>query len=171
MATDSSPDIAASDVVSEDESEDETTPPKPDPDAAPSTVSSKGLLQKIREAGPAAKKKVDDWLESNVNEPLAEAGHPDIGAGISAVGSAAADMAIPEDEMDLAMAALPIKGGGKAIKAAKEALNYEKWAGKIAPKVVTEVGKGFQAAQPAIRNLDAEKAAATTAHNLRYGVK
>ncbi len=112
----------------------------------------KSLLQKLREAGPAAKKATDDWLDEHVNQPMAAAGHPEVGAGLSAVGSAAADMAIPENEMDLAMMALPVKGIGKLGKVAKAgetaAIDYSKFGRKVVPFKETAATTGFEFAKP-----------------------
>jgi hypothetical protein len=63
------------------------------------------------------KKKLNEWLNENINVPLAKRGHEDLGAGLSAVASAGGEMIIPDDASDLAMAALP---GGRLASILKK---------------------------------------------------
>lgn len=69
------------------------------------------------------KESLDDWLNENVNLPLAKRGHENIGAGLSALGSAAGELIIPDDASDLAMAAVP---GGKIAKSLKKIFSKSK---------------------------------------------
>ena len=92
---------------------------------------------------PQLKEKLDSWLDNNVNQPLASKGYGNIGAGLSAAGSAAGDMFIPEDATDVAMSFLPFgkiaKGVGKIFKGAKK--------GKKAAKMAEDTAEAFEPEQ------------------------
>jgi hypothetical protein len=86
----------------------------------------KKLIEKAKmPAGKKVKKKLDSWIDENVNVPLAKRGHDKAGAAISALLSAGGDMMIPDDVTDLAAAMVPgarlAKLGKKGIKAIKKA--------------------------------------------------
>ncbi len=74
------------------------------------------------EVGPGAgiMRGIDSWLGENVNQPLADAGYPKVGAGLSAAGSAVADLAIPQTSGDYAGVLVPFGKAGKAGKALEE---------------------------------------------------
>ena len=62
------------------------------------------------------KEKLNAWLDKSVNQPLAQKGWEKTGAGLSALGSAAGEMFIPESGLDLLMPAAFFGKGAKAIK-------------------------------------------------------
>jgi hypothetical protein len=62
---------------------------------------------------------VDEGLQEYVNQPLADAGYPNLGAGVSAIGSAATEYVTPEDSTDLALSMIP---GGKSSRPAMKAV-------------------------------------------------
>lgn len=74
--------------------------------------------------GKRAKKSLQDWLHENVNQPLADRGYEEAGAGISAVGAAVGDLLIPESKSDLALMALG--PAGKVLKAGSKAAKFSK---------------------------------------------
>lgn len=82
--------------------------------------------------GKQVKKKLDDWLNENVNLPLSKKGYPDTGAAISAALSAGGELVIPEDLADMAMAIVPggalVKAGRKGMKVLKKAKDTSKQA-------------------------------------------
>jgi hypothetical protein len=105
-------------------------------------------LASIRTAGPRARASVDDWLDKNVNQPAAAAGYPKVGAAISAAGSTAADLAIPENA-DEAGVLVPGKAAiGKVAKAAEEGagpviervINY----GRAPKRTITQATTGWE---------------------------
>jgi hypothetical protein len=53
--------------------------------------------------GVASKQAVDDYLASNIVEPLADRGWPNLGAALATPPSVAADLLIPQQGSDLAM--------------------------------------------------------------------
>ena len=73
--------------------------------------------------GKDVKKRLDEWLDENVNVPLSKRGYPDTGAALSAAVSAGGELLIPDDLADVAMAMLPggmlLKSGKKGMKALK----------------------------------------------------
>jgi len=85
-------------------------------------------------------KKINNWLEEYLNEPVAEAGYPNTAAALSAVLSAAGDLLIPDDIADAAATLVP---GGKLLKAgAKGMKKLVKGAdGKIPVKSNPKPGK------------------------------
>lgn len=74
--------------------------------------------------GKRAKKSLQDWLHENVNQPLADRGYEEAGAGISAVGAAIGDLLIPESASDVAMMALG--PAGKVLKAGSKTAKFSK---------------------------------------------
>lgn len=66
---------------------------------------------------PSLKEKLNAWLDDNVNQPLAKRGYEKTGAGISAVGSAAGEMFIPEDVGDVIATVAPAGIVGKGLRA------------------------------------------------------
>jgi len=83
---------------------------------------------------PGLKEKLNAWLDENVNQPLAKEGYEDLGAGLSAAGSAMGEF-IPESGIELM--ATP---GLRALKALRKTK-------KITPK-----------AQPKFSDLETPKA-------------
>lgn len=73
--------------------------------------------------------KTDDWLDENINQPLAKRGYETLGAGLSAAGS----VLIPDSIEDAALSAVP---GGKALS------SINKLAGKVAPRLIEKLKKG-----------------------------
>jgi len=72
--------------------------------------------------GVEAQRKVDEALSSYVVEPLAKRGYENLGAALAAGSSAAASMAIPQNEAEAAGVILPIRKiplRGKAFKEGK----------------------------------------------------
>jgi hypothetical protein len=72
--------------------------------------------------GVEAQRKVDEALSSYVVEPLAKRGYENLGAALAAGASAAASMAIPQNEAEAAGVILPIRKiplRGKALKEGK----------------------------------------------------
>ncbi len=115
--------------------------------------------------GQRAKQLLNDTLNDYVNVPLAKAGHPNIGAGLAAAGSAIGDVAIPESATDLAMAALPIAPIGKFAKYAPKLAE----AGEAALGLGKEAGLEASAARVARATRiakEAEAAKATNAANM-----
>lgn len=83
------------------------------------------LLEQMKmPIGKQQKKKLDSWLNDNVNLPLAEKGYGDAGAALSAALSAAGEMIIPDDLADAALAMVPgarlMKAGAKGMKILKK---------------------------------------------------
>jgi len=106
--------------------------------------------------------KVDDWLEQNVNEPLAAAGHEDLGAGLAATGSAATEMLVPKSKTEAALAIIPevgplakegsvflketpklMRGAEEVAPAAEKVLDYSSWARKPT-KTITQATTGWE---------------------------
>jgi hypothetical protein len=83
---------------------------------------------------------IDNKIDEYVNQPLAKAGHPDMGAGISAGLSAANKLFIPNSVEDAALAAVPYGKLGKLRGLAKEgkALNYGAMAAEDAAKAAAK---------------------------------
>ena len=104
------------------------------------------LLDKARMPyGKVAKKKLDNWLNENVNLPLAERGHEDTAALLSAVLSAGGELLIPDDLADVAMAVVP---GLRLAKVAKKGLKALKKVDKVKglkPVAMLDYGKIKQA--------------------------
>lgn len=95
-----------------------------------------------QEVGPGAAmvRRLDTFLGENVVEPMANAGWPNLGAGLATIPTVVADMVIPQTAGDFAAA--PISKIGKAAKAAKGA--------KVAEKAAAEqiVKQGIGRPQP-----------------------
>ena len=84
----------------------------------------KSLLSKANPPiGKQAKKRLDEWINNNINVPLASGGMPDTGAALSAALSAGGELLIPDDLADVAMAAVP---GGAFLKAGKKGMKILK---------------------------------------------
>lgn len=66
---------------------------------------------------------IDEGIDEWVNQPLAKAGHEDLGAGISSVLSAGSEMLIPDSLGEAAMSAIP---GAKLLQLAKKATRARK---------------------------------------------
>jgi len=89
------------------------------------------LLKKLnRPVGKEAKAKLDEWLNTNINIPMAEKGHEDFGAGIAGLLSATGEMLIPDDLADAAMAMVP---GAKVFRSAQKGMKVIKKVQKAAP--------------------------------------
>ncbi len=80
----------------------------------------KDLVEQVKKP---TMQKVDDFLYENVVEPAHKLGETTgkVGSGIAAIGSAAADLATPDDELDVAMGAAGpfvklLRKGKKALK-------------------------------------------------------
>lgn len=110
----------------------------------------RSLFQKLNmPVGKDVKEKLNTWLNDNVNIPLSERGHEDIGAGISAALSAAGELVIPEDLADVALSMVPgaklVRAGKKVrlIKPAAEALDYAaiKKGEEVAAKTARELAE------------------------------
>lgn len=99
----------------------------------------KTLLSKAR-APWGLHEAIDNKIDEYVNQPLAKAGHPDVGAGISAGLSAANELFVPDSATDVAMAAVPIGKLGKLRGVMKEgkALNYGAMAAEDAAKAAAK---------------------------------
>lgn len=69
----------------------------------------------LSEKARLLKQRYDDYLQDNVNQPLSDMGYPNVGAGIAAASSTAADYLVPESPLDL----VPGKAVGRAFKAVK----------------------------------------------------
>ena len=86
----------------------------------------KKLLKKANmPLGKQAKKKLDKWVNDNINLPMASRGFETAGAAISAALSAGGELMIPDEIADLAMAAVPggafLRAGKKGMKVLKKA--------------------------------------------------
>lgn len=79
------------------------------------------------------KSDLDAWLTGNVVEPMANAGYPNLGAGIATVPSTLAEFLLPENTAELAPGMAGVgKMSRKAKKMSKELLDYaENNPGKI----------------------------------------
>jgi hypothetical protein len=82
----------------------------PDPEVS-------NMREKMKEGAEKVKGKIDEELMERVVQPLADAGHENVGAVAGALASAMADMAIPESPADV----MPVPAGvlykvGKGIK-------------------------------------------------------
>jgi hypothetical protein len=87
----------------------------------------KDLIESVKKP---AMKKVDDWLLENVVEPSHSYGETagKIGSGVAAMGSAVADFATPDSELDVAMAGMGplvglLKKGSKVLKKSIDSLD------------------------------------------------
>lgn len=67
----------------------------------------KEQAKNLKHPGKQTKKDLDNWLDTNVNQPLAKRGYETLGAGLSAAGSTAGDWFIPENEAEAAAASAP----------------------------------------------------------------
>lgn len=104
----------------------------------------KNLTQPVNDKLKEVKEGADDFLNENVNVPLAERGYPKLGAGISAAGSAAVDFAVPDsvEEGALSLAAGPIgRVAGKLGKAERLGAMALKEAPAVEKIAAKEVGK------------------------------
>jgi len=128
--------------------------------------------------GIAAQEAFDDMLTRRVVDPLAQAGHPDLGAGFAAIPSAAHSMIVPQTEFDVAGTIIPLPGVAKAMKAgkfrkirnamkaedpenvagivAKQAEKHVPEADKLAKKEYDEYMKGELAPKAEVRDIDAK---------------
>lgn len=127
---------------------------------------------------PGLKEKLNNWLDENVNQPLNKKGYSKTGSAISALGSAAGEMYIPESAADLAMSVFP---AGKAIKALSKTKKAAKAADEVAdatkesaafygnlkvptaapkPPTASEWKKMTDAERKAVKELSEEKAPA-----------
>ena len=71
----------------------------------------------------------EDWLDKNINQPLAKRGYETLGAGLSA----AASVITPDSAEEAAMSVVP---GGPALS------KIGKLAGKVAPRLIDKLKKG-----------------------------
>lgn len=114
-------------------------------------VNKKSMLSKMNmPVGKDLKEKFNTWLNDNINIPASEAGHEDIGAGLSAALSAAGELAIPEDLADVALSFIPGvkvaragKKGMKVLKPLEKAIDYGaiKEAEQLAAKAAREASE------------------------------
>lgn len=108
--------------------------------------------------GTNIKAKLDDYLNEYLNVPLAESGHPDAGAAISAALSSAGEFLIPDNLADAALAAVPGARLVKAGKGMKKLIPGLEKAGVINYKNIAEsekavAGMGRDAAEKAANTL------------------
>ena len=121
-------------------------------------MSRKELLKKSKmPIGKKAKLKLDEWINQNVNLPLAKRGYEDTGAALSAAISAGGELLIPDDLADAAMAAVP---GMRILKSGKKGLKALKTADKAPTLDYKAIDKAEREAQKARRKLS-EKTADT----------
>lgn len=77
------------------------------------------LDERIRRGAHLTKETTDNFLQDKIVNPLTEAGYPNLGAGIGAVGSSIVDLSVPESSMEAAMGVVPnLKMAGQAGRAA-----------------------------------------------------
>lgn len=113
------------------------------PNGADADLTRKALKQYSQEKDQAS---TDDWLNENINQPLADRGFPGVGAGLSAVASAGKEL-LPKDESEFAVI---MPGKGLINRAAGEveglaAMNYgamsaEQKAAAAAKRAASEAG-------------------------------
>ena len=87
--------------------------------------------------GKQTKKKLDSWINENVNVPLSKRGMGDTGAALSAVLSAGGDLLIPDDLADAAVAMVP---GARLLRTGKKGVKALKKVGNAAPALTIDYG-------------------------------
>lgn len=122
------------------------------------------LLDKVNmPIGKNKKQQLDDWLNQNVNVPLAEKGYENTGAALSAAVSAAGELLIPENLADVALSIVP---GAKLVKAGKKGMRALKIAEETAEKAAPALNyAAIELADKAKRS----KEISNLADTLRYG--
>jgi hypothetical protein len=65
------------------------------------------LDKMIKRGSDKTRAATDEFLQENVNQPLSDAGFPNVGAGLSAVGSSVVETFTPEDSTDAALSMIP----------------------------------------------------------------
>lgn len=114
----------------------------------------KDLLKKTQmPLGQRTKARLDEWVNENVNVPLAERGMEDTGAALSAAISASGELLIPDDLADAAMALIP---GARILKAGKKGIKVIRKAAPAIEKVL-DYGK-IRKAETAARKAGEEAA-------------
>lgn len=109
----------------------------------------KSLTKPVNDKLKEVKEGADDFLNENVNVPLAERGYPKLGAGLAAAGSSAVDYVVPDsvEEGAMTLAAGPIgKIAGRASKIGRLGMAAEKAmpsAVKVAEKEAAPLVKGI----------------------------
>lgn len=72
-------------------------------DVDPKAEHDKQVMQRIKQMGQDSQQmNSDEWLQNNVNQPIADAGYPEVGAATAAAASTAKDL-LPKDESEFAV--------------------------------------------------------------------
>lgn len=115
----------------------------------------------------ARRQKVDDFLHENINQPLADIGLGEVGAGLSAAGSTAYDM-LPKDESEFAVG-VPVKGSIKALERLRALGPEAKALGQV--EGVAAMNAGARTAEDVAAAEAKRKASEAGADTLVYGGK